>query len=148
MDTPIIPTPQIKLQGREAVDDFLKQDFEPDGYQDALVNPDRSYCDSNKQILRYKLELVVNEALTFYTEKLRACDFLIQTRADSGMLDTVKEVQSEKDNVIEEVEKIRLILSEAKQNMGVGHLIVLSYERGFQRGLAAITQTKLKGTPS
>src|ERR1043166_366599 len=113
-------------QGRELIDEFLRRDFEPDGYQDALVDSDASYADANKKILHYKLELIINRALTYYTDKIKDYDFHIKTRKENGMLDTAEEVESEKGKTLEEINKIEAILNDAKENRGIGYMSILS----------------------
>ena len=36
---------------------FLKEDYERKGYEDALSNPDMSYRDTNKEIIKSELEV-------------------------------------------------------------------------------------------
>jgi len=133
------------LQGRQLIDNFLFKDYDRQGYQDALINPDSSNAESSKEILKSQLEIIIDKALSYYNDKIKDFDFHIKTRNENGMLDTVAEIESEKLKALEEVNKIEIILSEAKENKGKGHIIVLSYEKGFKRGLAAITAAKLFG---
>jgi len=91
--------------------------------------------------LKYKLEIICQNVLTFYQDKIKDFEVHIKTRADNGMLDTVLEIEAEKAKILEEIDNINNILKEAKENRGIGHIIILSYERGFQRGLASLTAT-------
>ncbi len=136
------PTP---LQGKEEIEDFFNKDFGPEGYKDSLINPDSSNMESNKQIKKLQLEIIIERALKYYNDKLKEFDFHIKTRTQSGLLDTVEEVEAEKKKILEEIENINTILTEARENRGKGQIVVLTYERGFKRGLAAITAAKLFG---
>ncbi len=133
------------IQGRKEIDDFLNKDFESEGYSDALVNSDSSYSANNKEILKHQLELKVERVLTVYENKIRDYDFHIKTRQQNGMLDTVDEIDAEKKKIEEEISKIKTLMAETKENKGKGYIIILSYDRGFKRGLAAITASKLFG---
>lgn len=133
------------LQGKEEIENFFSKDFGPDGYKDALVTPDTSYLEMKKQMLKIELEVIIERALKYYNDKLSEFDFHIKTRTQSGLMDTVDEVESEKRKVLDEIENIKAILADAQDNKGKGQIVVLSYERGFKRGLAAITSATLFG---
>lgn len=140
-----IQHPDLVIQGRKDVDDFLNTNFEPQGYTDALINPDSSNATTNKEILKYQLELKIERVLTIYESKIKDYDFHIKTRSQNGMMDTVDEVQAEKEKILEEIKKIKTLQDDARENKGKGHVIILSYERGFKRGLAALTAARLFG---
>ncbi len=133
------------LQVRQELDDFLATDQEPRGYQDALINPDSSNATENKEILKKQLDLKIERVLTLYNNKILDYDFHIKTRTENGMMDTVEEIKAEKEKIQEEIKKIRQLQEDARVNKGNGHLVILSYDRGFKRGLAALTSSKLFG---
>lgn len=130
---------------RKELDDFLSFDFGSQGYENALINPDSSNADSHKEILKYQLEIIIDRVLTKLQNEISNFDFHIKTRTKNGMLDTVDEINSEKEKYAQEIKKIEEILNEARNNTGKGHVIILSYEQGFKKGLAAITASKLFG---
>lgn len=140
------PQNKIILERRE-LDEFLNFDFGPIGYQDALTSADSSYCDSRKAILKYQLEIIGERVLTNFESKINSFNFHGATRKNIGMLDTVEEIESESKKYKDEIIKIKTILEESKDNKGKGQIIVLSYELGFKKGLAAITASKLFDKP-
>jgi len=144
------PVSEIREQNkiiaiRKELDDFLSNDFGSQGYENALINPDSSNADSHKEILKYQLEIIIDRVLTKLQNEISNFEFHIKTRTKNGMLDTVEEINSEMEKYAQEIKKIEVILTEARQNTGKGHIIVLSFEQGFKKGLAAITASKLFG---
>lgn len=128
---------------RKELDDFLSTDFGSQGYENALINPDSSNSESHKEILKYQLEIIIERVLTKLQNELSNFEYHIKTRTKNGMFDTVEEINSEMEKYVQEIKKIEIILAEARQNTGKGHIIVLSFEQGFKKGLAAITASKL-----
>ncbi len=50
---------------------FLKEDYETKGYDDALSNPDVSYKEMNKSMIRSNLEIKFRQVKLRYTDNLR-----------------------------------------------------------------------------
>ncbi len=129
--------------GIGAVYRFLQGDYESKGYQDALTNPDESYKNDNLKLFRQDLFILLQKAGTYYETLLRRLDFHIGTRERAGLVDLVEELRSQKELVSSYLDKIRDIHTDAKNNSGMTERITLSYQRGFNRGLAAISKSEI-----
>jgi hypothetical protein len=118
---------------------FIEKNYEGKGYDDALINPDNIHLEQNIEALKNDLERTIRKIKTFYQDFIREINFHIETRSRSGMVDTVEELTVKKDTAEEHINQILIIENEAKENKGIGYGIILSYKRGFNNGLAAIS---------
>lgn len=118
---------------------FIEKNYEGKGYDDALINPDNTHLEQNIEALKNDLERTIRKIKTFYEDFIREINFHIETRSRSGMVDTVEELTVKKDTAEEHINQILIIENEAKENKGIGYGIILSYKRGFNNGLAAIS---------
>lgn len=123
---------------------YLRIDFESRGYNDALSNPDTSYRDMNKQLLVSNLKVLFKQVKQIYIDNLKTNDFHIKSREQAGLIDIVDLLKNRREtleNHLTEINKMETDL-ENKEDYMVGML--LSYERGFLRGLAALSLESLK----
>lgn len=118
---------------------FIEKNYEGKGYDDALINPDNIHLEQNIQALQNDLERTIRKIKTFYEDFIREINFHIESRSRSGMVDTVEELTVKKNTAEEHINQILIIENEAKENKGIGYGIILSYKRGFNNGLAAIS---------
>lgn len=130
-------------KGLDAIYAFLQYDYESKGYNDALTNPDESYRNDNTRLIQHDLMILIERTETFYETMLKETDFHISSRSRAGLIDLVEELRIRKDVTIGHLEKVRQIKAEAAAGGGASQRIVLSYQRGFMRGLYAISQSKL-----
>ena len=119
--------------------DFLDKNYESKGYNDALINPDTTHLDQNVIALKNDLERSIRKVKTFYEDFIRQINFHISSRSRSGMIDTVEELTVKKEIAESHIKQVKEIEEQAKLNEGVGHGIIISYNRGFRNGLAAIS---------
>jgi hypothetical protein len=122
---------------RKEVDDFLSRDFDADGYRDALIDSDTSNMKSHMEILKLKLELIISNSLACYENENKHYDVDIKIMSSNGILDLVDKLSAGQACNIDNMARIKDILSEAKAGKGIGYLPILSYEQGFKRGIAA-----------
>jgi len=123
---------------------YLRIDFESQGYEDAMSNPDTSYRDMNKQLIVSNLKVLFKQVKQIYIDSLKTTDFHIKSREQAGLIDIVDLLKNRKetlDNHLNEINKMETDLAN-KEDYMVGML--LSYERGFLRGLAALSLESLK----
>ena len=118
---------------------FLEQNYERKGYDDALVNPDATNMEHNIAGLKNDLERTLTKVRLFYTDFVRDIDVHLSTRRRSGMVDIVEELSAKKETAESHIKKVTEIEEQAMNNSGVGHGIILSYTKGFRNGLAAIS---------
>jgi len=74
---------------------------------------------------------------------IKELDFHITSRSRAGLIDLVEELKIRKEMVMKHIEKVNEINNEKKNNLGMPQRIILSYQRGFMRGLSAITQSNI-----
>lgn len=128
-----------ETKGIEEIYFFLQQDYETRGYNDALTNPDQSYRADNINLLNKDLAILIQKVSTYYEDLLREIDFHILSRSRAGLVDLVEVLKTRKELVEDHLKKVNLIRDEIENNKGLSNRIILSYQRGFMRGLTAIT---------
>lgn len=129
--------------GIEAIYNFLLEDFEVRGYNDALVNPDDSYRTDNIRLLSQDLDILIQKVDTYYQDRFKEVDFHIASRSRAGLVDLVEELKTLQETLKDHMVKINLIREDNENQRGATQRIILSYQRGFMRGLSTLTQSKL-----
>lgn len=117
--------------------EFLSKDYQQQGYDDALAHPDNSYKIERVREIQGDLDIVIRKSKTFYEDAIRELTFLIESRNRMGMVDVVDELKMRKEKAEEHYKKVLEIQQEAIEH-GESHRLVISYNRGFQKGMAAI----------
>lgn len=130
-------------KGVEALYAFLQADYESRGYNDALVNPDESYKSDNISLMKHDLQILIQRANTYYEDLIKELDFHINSRSRAGLIDLVEALKFRKEMVVEHMAKVGAIERELETNQGMSRRIILSYQRGFMRGLSALTQSNV-----
>ncbi len=138
-----VETDKGKDLGIEAIYNFLLEDFEARGYNDALVNPDDSYKADNILLLSQDLDILIQKVNTCYQDKFKQVDFHIASRSRAGLIDLVEELKTLQETLSDHMAKIATIRQDNENQRGATQRIILSYQRGFMRGLSTLTQSKL-----
>lgn len=118
---------------------YLEQNLEKQGYEDALMNPDTSYMQEHIAYLQNELNLMISKVHTYYKTYMRQIDFHIETRKRNDMVEMVDELITHKASVEDEIKIVSEIEDDAKRSNGITQNVILSYKRGFKNGFAAIT---------
>ena len=129
--------------GLDAIYTFFQDDYESRGYNDALTNPDDSYKTDNIRLFHHDLLILIDRSSSYYESFLKELDFHIGSRTRAGLIDLVEELKIRKEIVTDLLGKIRIIKEDAVNGNGATQRIALSYQRGFMRGLSAISQSKI-----
>jgi hypothetical protein len=129
--------------GLDAIYAFFQDDYEARGYNDALTNPDESYKNDNIKLFNHDLLILIDRSANYYDNFLKELDFHISSRTRAGLIDLVEELKIRKDIIQDLIGKIKVIKEEALKGSGSMQRIALSYQRGFMRGLSAISQSKM-----
>lgn len=116
---------------------FLSRDYQQQGYDDALRHPDTSYKIEKVKEIQGDLDIVIRKSKTFYEDAIRELLFLIASRNRMGMIDVVDELKMKKEKAEDHYKKVIEIQNQAIQQ-GESHRLIISYNRGFQNGMAAI----------
>jgi hypothetical protein len=122
---------------------YLEQNLEKRGYEDALMNPDSSVMEEQVRYINNELALLVSKVRSYYSGYLRTIDFHIDTRRRSGLIETVDELLSHRETVLEETRIVAAIEEDAKNNTGLSQNLIIGYKRGFRNGFAAITYSSV-----
>jgi len=81
-------------KGIEAVYSFLQTDFEPKGYNDALINPDQSNKADGIRMIRSHLSIILDKSMNHYEKLIRDLDYHVKSRSDAGLVDLVEELKA------------------------------------------------------
>lgn len=130
-------------KGILAIYHYLEGDFEKKGFDDAMISPDESYKKENIRLIRYDLEIIIQKVRIYHDSLLKEIEFHITSRRRAGLIDLVEELDSRKTDLLEHIQKVNLIEQSLKTNTGYCERAILSYQRGFMKGMAAITQASL-----
>lgn len=129
--------------GLDAIYAFFQDDYETRGYNDALTNPDESYKSDNIRLFNHDLLILIDRSSNYYDSFIKELDFHISSRTRAGLIDLVEELKIRKEIVLDLQSKIKVIKEDAISGAGSTQRIALSYQRGFMRGLSAISQSKM-----
>lgn len=129
--------------GLDAIFAFYQDDYESRGYNDALANPDESYKTDNIRLFNHDLLILIDRSSNYYESFLKELDFHIGSRTRAGLIDLVEELKIRKEIVTDLLEKIKQVKADAVSGTGPSQRIALSYQRGFMRGLSAISQARM-----
>jgi hypothetical protein len=135
-------TTNPKITNVEGLYLYLQNNWEEKGFNDALANPDDSYRLDNLEFLTIDFELKVDQLLMHYSDKLNEIDFHILSRSKAGLVDLVDELKQHAVKLKSHVDQLNKFKQEISQNTGALKRILLSYNKGFMRGLSAITVSK------
>lgn len=141
--TPIISS-NGEAKGINAIYTFLQSEYEHKGYSDALVNPDQSNKADGIKLIKLNLKIIMDKEINNYEKAIKDLEYHIKSRSDAGLVDLVEELKTEKEKALKDIEKIKEIETQMNNNSGLFERVILSYEQGFKRGLAAITKSKFQ----
>jgi len=136
-------SPNGEAKGIESIYAFLQRDFENKGYNDALVSPDESNKQDNIRLIQLDLEIQVQKVETYYKDSVKEIDYHMSSRTRAGLIDLVEELKTRKEIVLDHMDKVNELKKEMSGNSGMAERMVLSYQRGFMKGISAITQSTI-----
>jgi hypothetical protein len=143
IETPNAPMPNHINHGIDLIYTFLQADYESKGYADALVNPDDSYKADNIRLIKFDLQILIEKTDSYYDNLISDINMHIASRTRAGLVDLVQELETRKHLVESYKLKIKGISDTLDTETGMCQRIILSYQRGFMRGLSALTQTNI-----
>ncbi|HEY3391060.1 MAG TPA: hypothetical protein VGK38_15890 [Prolixibacteraceae bacterium] len=129
--------------GIDLVYQFLQADTESKGYSDALVNADESFKLDNIRLIKLDLEILIDKTYTYYDNLISEINLHISTRSRAGLVDLVKELESRKILIMDYKQKLLVLKESINDENGMCQRCILSYQRGFMRGLSALTQSNV-----
>lgn len=123
---------------------LLSKDYQEQGYNDALVNPDASYMQQNMDAIQGDLKLMVRRVTLYYQDAVQEINFLIETRRRMGMADVVDELTMKLERARNHQAQVAALERELAEGLGDVQRVMISYKRGFTNGLAAIAYKQMK----
>ncbi|PRD47164.1 hypothetical protein [Sphingobacterium haloxyli] len=130
-------------QGIFLIYNYLQQDFETRGYNDALTSPDEGYRNDNIKLIKYDLEILIHQVRTYHDSLMKDIEFHIHSRERAGLVDLVDELRIKQTDLLGHIEKVKAFEQAVQANTGLCERAILSYKRGFMKGMASITQAYL-----
>ncbi len=121
----------------------LGEDWETKGYTDAKAFPETSYRESNKLAIVEKLSLLVEESLIKYDDKIVEMETLIEQSKKNGFIETLNKQERQKDILIRHLKELGELAKDIKNKGSKTRVILTSYEMGFARGIASISDDKV-----
>lgn len=121
----------------------LQDDWEQRGYGDAIAFPETSYRDSQKSVIVDKLRLAIKEALRKYEDKIVELDNLIENAEKNGLIETLNEYRHAKQVLSGHFDELSLLDKDAQEIGEKTTVILNSYDMGFRRGQASITNNRV-----
>lgn len=122
--------------------DILDKDFQALGNSDAFSNPNTSYMDLGIQLLNAELETSILNLKGRVVKRSDQIKAWIDMHKGLGQVDSVNRLEAVKVYLQEFVKRINEIESGILENKGESARIVLSYKRGFIKGIEAISYGK------
>jgi hypothetical protein len=129
--------------GIELVYQFLQADTESKGYSDALINADESFKADNIRLIKLDLQILIDKTYTYYDNLISEINLHISTRSRAGLVDLVRELESRKILIMDYKQKLMTLKQSIDDENGMCQRCILSYQRGFMRGLSALTQSNV-----
>lgn len=128
----------------DAIYAYLEKDYEQQGYEDSMCNADNSYKDSKKEIIKNGLKRLFSQVRLRYKDDLRMIEVQINIVEQQGMINTSSSLKARKETFLEHMKAIDEMEASLIKNESQMLGMIESYNRGFLKGLAAISQSYLK----
>lgn len=116
---------------------FINRDFEQKGFDDAMVNSDISYKNSGKLLIVNELKALFQQVTLRYQRDRMVIDVMIENLEGQGLPLQVKSLRMRQqllDTHVREIEQMKVDLDHGEERV---MRMVITYERGFLKGLAA-----------
>ncbi len=122
----------------DVIFNFIHKNFEEDGFQDALVNPDIAYREAKEKIICNDLEMLFKRIILRYKNDIREIDVNIDIAKKAYALSASGRLQARRDTYVEHLDEISNMQKQLQANDPKMTTMIESYRRGFQKGMAAV----------
>lgn len=116
---------------------YINDDYETQGYEDALCNSDNSYKKSKQEIIRNQLKQLFVQVNLRYNSDIRILKVQIDSIESQGLLDKARELGARLETYEEHVSQLALMEKGLDDNDPKMTSMIQSYDRGFLKGLVA-----------
>lgn len=121
---------------------YLSNSYKELGYKDAFDHPDIEYLNVGKRYLVNNMESLHKKAIESLAFEKDQLEYLIRTHESLGEMETVNYLRGRLTNINLKLDRIHEFLKDMESHTGELERVLLSYERGFRRGLAEIWSSK------
>ena len=122
---------------------YIGKDYEPDGYEDALVNPSVEYCKTKESIILNRLQQLFRQVSLTYKGEIRNLEVQIENSKSLFNLTSAAMLEARRDTCKEHITEIQQMLEKLKSNAPEMMTMIDSYRRGFSKGVSAQTASFL-----
>lgn len=122
---------------------YISKDYEPEGYQDALVNSSVEYCKTKESIILNRLQQLFRQVSLTYKGEIRNLEVQIENSKSLFNLTSAAMLEARRDTCEEHIAEIKLMLDKIKCNAPEMMTMIDSYRRGFSKGVSAQTASFL-----
>ena len=123
----------------DAIYAFITRDFEDEGYNDALINNDKSYRDTKEALLRNNLKLRFQQVKVRYQDDIRKLKVQVQIAEESMVVSSAAQLKATIETFQSHLAEIARMEEDLERNDPKMTQMIESYKRGFLKGIAAQT---------
>lgn len=121
----------------------LAEDWETKGYTDAKAFPESSYKENNKMAIVKKLALLIEESIVKYYDKIEEMESLIALSKKNGFIETLARQEMQLAILTRHLKELNELAKDIN-SVGVKTKVILtSYDMGFARGIATISNERV-----
>lgn len=125
----------------DAIYAYIQDDYEQEGYSDAMRNADMAYKESKKEIIKNGLKMLFEQVRLRYESDIRDINVQIDIVDIQGLTTSSMSLKARRDTYNEHLKKINdMELSLDREDKKMMNMIA-SYERGFLKGVAAKSES-------
>ena len=124
---------------------YIGKDYEPEGYQDALVNSSVEYCKAKENIILNKLQQLFRQVSLAYNGEIRKLNVQIENSKSLFNITSASMLEARRDTCEEHIKEINEMREKLKVNAPEMMTMIDSYRRGFSKGVSAQTASFLGG---
>lgn len=125
----------------DAIYAYIQDDYEQEGYSDAMCNADMAYKESKKEIIKNGLKMLFEQVRLRYESDIRDINVQIDIVDIQGLTTSSMSLKARRDTYNEHLKKINdMELSLDREDKKMMNMIA-SYERGFLKGVDAKSES-------
>ncbi len=120
---------------------YIQDDYEQEGYDDAMCNVDMVYKNQKKEIIKNNLRMLFERVRLKYEKDIREINIQINIVETQGLTTSSMSLKARKDTYNEHLTKINEMEESLDREEGKMMNMIASYERGFLKGVAAKSES-------
>lgn len=121
----------------------LQEDWETKGYVDGKAFPETVYKEQRKSVIVNTLLLHIREVMTSYEDKITELDTCIKQASKNGFVQALERYEHYKSRLNRHYEMLQTMEADIIDKGQRISAILLSYDMGFARGIAAVGDEKV-----